>query len=378
MLVLFPKKWRRLLRYLLFVPLIWILAMTLSAHSPNDGENFRRNLKQTTVTKEYSASSGIYEPSGGQGQSKFSVKKPSPTKVRNVDEKERLFYRHSDRVINPHNFTYLINPGKCRTLGTIDSPFLVIMVLANAPDAEKRMTIRKTWGGASVTNNWPLRNISRKVNVYFLHAKTDNRYWENQLKDESAKYGDIIQEDFRESYRNLTLKSIMALKWTSTFCHGASYLMKVDDDVFVNTPYILDLLIAKNPSRHVIGLISPKSRVRRKGKWLTTVEEFPFDHFPPYTPGAGYLMSVPVAKDFYNTSQYVKPIWLEDVYITGILPKILGTVEHFGNDGFTDAMRKAPKLCDVIRGEALTGTRMTQDQLKQMWADMTNASKAIC
>jgi hypothetical protein len=253
------------------------------------------------------------------------------------------------------------------------------MVLANAPDVEKRTTIRNTWGGASVNNNaWPMRNISRKIRVYFLHAKTDNKYWENQLRKESNKHGDIIQEDFTESYRNLTLKSIMALKWTSIFCPGASYLMKVDDDVFVNTPYILDFLIAKNPSRHVIGLISPKSLVRRKGKWQTTLEEFPFHYFPPYAPGAGYLMSVPVAKELYELSQYVKTIWLEDVYITGILPKILGTVGHMGNDGFTDAMRKAPKMCDVIRGKALTGTRMTQAELRKMWADMNRASKASC
>lgn len=47
------------------------------------------------------------------------------------------------------------------------------------------------------------------------------------INQESDYFGDIVQESFLDSYNNLTLKSIMMLKWVTTNC--------VDKGRFKNT-----------------------------------------------------------------------------------------------------------------------------------------------
>lgn len=74
-----------------------------------------------------------------------------------------------------------------------------------------------------------------------------------QVVEESRTYGDILQEDFTDSYMNLTLKSVMALKWTSTHCQQAQYLLKTDDDIFVNVPTLLTYLQEAGKTRWITG-----------------------------------------------------------------------------------------------------------------------------
>ena len=64
----------------------------------------------------------------------------------------------------------------------------------------------------------------------------------NAIQYENEIYHDIIQEDFLDSYKNLTYKGIMALKWVSTFCSNTKYILKVDDDIVVNTFTLLNHL----------------------------------------------------------------------------------------------------------------------------------------
>ena len=40
----------------------------------------------------------------------------------------------------------------------------------------------------------------------------------------------------------------MMLKWVTTNCQQAKYLMKTDDDMFVNIPMLLKILKAKSQS----------------------------------------------------------------------------------------------------------------------------------
>jgi hypothetical protein len=40
----------------------------------------------------------------------------------------------------------------------------------------------------------------------------------------------------------MTYKHIMALKWVVYFCPGVRYVLKTDDDTFVNTPVLIRAL----------------------------------------------------------------------------------------------------------------------------------------
>lgn len=65
---------------------------------------------------------------------------------------------------------------------------------------------------------------------------------QNSILEEHNDYGDIIQERFIDDYNNLTIKSVMMLKWVTTNCPQATYLMKTDDDMYINVENLVKAL----------------------------------------------------------------------------------------------------------------------------------------
>lgn len=59
------------------------------------------------------------------------------------------------------------------------------------------------------------------------------------LGREHSRYGDLIECRSRDTYTNLTLKSISALEWTRQYCPWARYLLKTDDDMFIDVRRLL-------------------------------------------------------------------------------------------------------------------------------------------
>ena len=62
------------------------------------------------------------------------------------------------------------------------------------------------------------------------------------MEKESAENHDIIQENYIESYWNLTRKTVGQMKWKQEYCNEAKYIAHLDDDVFVNVPAVLEQL----------------------------------------------------------------------------------------------------------------------------------------
>lgn len=62
------------------------------------------------------------------------------------------------------------------------------------------------------------------------------------LKKESLENHDIIQEDYVESYWNLTRKTVGQIKWKKDFCPDTEILAHLDDDVFIDVPKVIDAL----------------------------------------------------------------------------------------------------------------------------------------
>lgn len=56
------------------------------------------------------------------------------------------------------------------------------------------------------------------VKIVFLVGQPTNNDTQTLINAESDLNGDLIQESFLDSYNNLTLKTIMMLKWVNTNC----------------------------------------------------------------------------------------------------------------------------------------------------------------
>ena len=110
------------------------------------------------------------------------------------------------------------------------------MVVESAvPKFAQRDVVRKSWARPSLVP-------ARRAKVVFLVGQTVGGEFREAIEAESARHGDIVQERFVDSYYNLTVKSLMVLKWATQNCHGFSYVLKADDDVFVNVKNLIDIV----------------------------------------------------------------------------------------------------------------------------------------
>ena len=122
-------------------------------------------------------------------------------------------------------------------------------------------------------------------------------------------------------------------------------------------------------TRAILGPLNIGSRVYRTGKWKLSHEEFPFAFFPAYESGSGYAISSDLLLPLLTAAERVPFIFIDDVYVTGILGKILG-VRHVRRKGFAYWTSKAPKACDILKGEVLTGTRVTYLVQRRIWHEL--------
>ena len=90
-----------------------------------------------------------------------------------------------------------------------------------------------------------------------------------------------MQWDFLDTYQNLTIKSIMSLKWASQNCKEAAYVVKMDDDIFVNPPNLARLLDEKRLTFDLGGFnhnLDARTVVRFVGKiWFGTTSRDAID-----------------------------------------------------------------------------------------------------
>ena len=61
-----------------------------------------------------------------------------------------------------------------------------------------------------------------------------------QLKAEQARFRDLVQHDFVDSYNNLTVKMVTALHWAAAHCPGAKFILKADEVRARRTRYVED------------------------------------------------------------------------------------------------------------------------------------------
>ncbi|XP_071105299.1 beta-1,3-galactosyltransferase 5-like [Haliotis cracherodii] len=253
------------------------------------------------------------------------------------------------------------------------SPFLLVAVPSLPGNRETRDLIRRTWGSVSRTQSWPIRIVNAEVKVIFLLGRysTDKEYLEVQR--ESQAHQDIVMGDFVDSYRNLSRKILASLAWMHEFCPGTHYILKCDEDTFVNIPLLVDFLLIHEPmfNYSVIGYVYGKSRVLRSGKWKVDTNAYPMNVYPIYVSGNAYVISRDLALRILHASWRLPYISVEDAYITGILTRAAGG-RHVHSKLFTRLMDKRPKPCDFLGDKKLANTGASRIYTDAIWAAYTN------
>lgn len=236
--------------------------------------------------------------------------------IKSIDKNSnRIGIDRSDLpIVNLLNFSYLMNPGFDICGNSSDTQLLLIAFVCISPGKfQERLRIRHSWAN---------KNVSNRLKAVFMVGDSMNETINNQLIEENKIYNDIVQEDFMDTYRNLTLKTLMGLKWISKYCPQASFALKVDDDVVVNSFGLLNYLKSLlnknvNTKNTIMGKLNPNPRVRRKNntKFFVPYSEFKFKKFHPYCDGPAYLITSDLFKPLYEKSKYIKLFHFEDVYV---------------------------------------------------------------
>ncbi|KAH8262186.1 hypothetical protein KR038_008562 [Drosophila bunnanda] len=196
--------------------------------------------------------------------------------------------------------------------------FIKLMVLissAMSHDAA-RMSIRQTW----------MHYGSRRdVGMAFVLGRGTNESLNKALTQENFIYGDLIRGNFIDSYNNLTLKTISTLEWADLHCPKAKYVLKTDDDMFINVPKLLSFLDKHKDKRTIYGRLAKKWKPIRnkKSKYYVSVDQFAAGVFPSFTTGPAYVLTGDIVHELYVRSLKTVYLKLEDVFTTGIVAKSL-------------------------------------------------------
>jgi len=70
---------------------------------------------------------------------------------------------------------------------------------------------------------------------------SENETINKQIEEENKINKDILQiNNFIDNYYNLTTKIMKSFKWISRYCSNAKYILRINDDVILNTHYFID------------------------------------------------------------------------------------------------------------------------------------------
>ncbi|GFU60319.1 lactosylceramide 1,3-N-acetyl-beta-D-glucosaminyltransferase [Nephila pilipes] len=212
-----------------------------------------------------------------------------------------------------YNFRYLIQNDICE-----EDPYLLVLVHSAVNHFEHRNVIRNTWGN-------PGMDIP-SIKVVFLLGTTNK--FQKEIVKENEIHRDIIQGDFLDSYHNLTYKHTMGLSWASSFCNRTKYLMKMDDDIFVDIyqfyDYIANRVRILDLRNNIACYFQTGMPVVRDSvsKWFVSKKEYAQDTFNDYCSGWAYLTTTYVAHRLYEAAKKLPYFWVDDVHLTGTAAKL--------------------------------------------------------
>ncbi|XP_030331330.1 beta-1,3-galactosyltransferase 4 [Strigops habroptila] len=325
----------------------------------------------------------------------------------------------------PSSIPILLSPAPCGP----DSPFLLVLVPSAAAHAAQRQAVRDTWGGTTPPNppktlenaaqmaqnsletpenapktpenapqmpqaaapipqnapqtpqnapqtpqNGPETPVSTpSTRTIFVLGLPPRSVPAAALLEESRRHGDVLQGAFPDAYATLNLKTLLLLRWATARCPGARFLLKADDDVFVNVPSLTSHLRAPDlPQRLYLGRVhwwvppnrDPRSRHHVPGAL------YPAGRFPPYCSGTAYVLSREAALAVLAAAPHVPFVAPEDVWV-GLCARRAGVAPRH-SARVAGAMRVPLDGC--CYGEVLFSAHgLRPDDMRRVWGMLTGS-----
>ena len=116
----------------------------------------------------------------------------------------------------------------------------------------------------------------------------------------------------------------MGFEWAARYC-SFLFLLKTDDDVFVNSRRLFDVLRLKSTPKKglYMGKVNHNPVVKRgRGKWRVGYIEYSGRYYPHYCSGGGFVMSYDVIECLVPLFDVTNPYRI-DVFMLGCLQRNL-------------------------------------------------------
>jgi len=256
-------------------------------------------------------------------QQKFAIETRIESKKKPFEHKSPLKHK-----------TTLMSTKTC-----VQDYFLLILVSSAPPNIKRRRDIRQTWGVDTA--------LKPRWKTVFLVAQSRVQNESESLLKEDEFFGDLVRADYYDHYWNQTLKVQMGFEWAARYCKF-SYVLKVDDDTFVDTKALISLLNEPNTPREKLymGKLWSHARVRRgdEDKWAIPIGEYINIEYPDYCAGFGFVLSADVLHVLVYLFDIVSSFKIDDVYV-GMLANWVG-VEGADHPGFKQPFSAARAVCN--------------------------------
>lgn len=272
-----------------------------------------------------------------------------------------------------------------------EPPLLLLAIKTTEVNFKNRQAIRRTWGqegwvAGQKKNNSKIQGGGYVRRVFLLGKENPQDLGVDLsalMEMESKHYGDILQWDFSDTFFNLTLKDVLFWNWFSQFCNQTLFVLKGDDDVFVNTPRLISYLQDQLRKPHndeimndfMVGDVITDALPNRvnKSKYFVP-DSFYHGTYPTYAGGGGVVYSGMLTKRLNNISKRVHLFPIDDVFVGMCMARLnANPIHHHAFLTFDFPAKDGEKLCAYHT--ILLVHKRSPAQVVQLWADLKKTER---
>lgn len=195
---------------------------------------------------------------------------------------------------------------------------ILIYMHSEVSHFSSRTILRETWAGL---NNF--KDIRVKT-VFFLGDAARPEDGPGVAFEQSA-YKDIVQGDFVDVFTNLGIKAVMVSQWISRHCSHARYVIKADDDMFLDIFRLTELFIPRiwhSPKTLMCHFQKGGSRQIQRdphNRWYVPTHLLANQtYYPAFCSGYVVLMTTDVMPALYRGSFKASLIAVDDAFLFGL------------------------------------------------------------
>lgn len=189
------------------------------------------------------------------------------------------------------------------------------------------------------------------------------------IEKESILYKDILQGYFRDTFKTITYKVLLGMKFVKIHCPKVQRIYVVDDDAVVLPwnlyAYMKDL---KPEFRHYGGYVfEGYTPIRHPGsRYYVSENDYSCKTYPPFPSGTMYFLSYDAMVTMYSMAHNYWVFYLDDVFFSIMAEVGNIRVTRFGGIGLGCGMLLTPSQQHTV--VACHGAEFVHHQLT-IWTE---------